>query len=48
MDSNSWEILDPPQSTQNGEIKLEAEVDSSDKDFFRQSSRYGQNVKAYE
>lgn len=47
MDSNSWEIVDSdaPTTSQNNANNFESD---SDKEFARQSSRYGQNVKNYE
>ena len=51
MDSNSWEIVDPvplPANHENCEKPIENESDSDDREYRRQSSRYGQNVKNYE
>lgn len=50
MDSNSWEIVDPAPSSgnPNNEENNTTDESDSDKEFTRQSSRYGQNVKNYE
>lgn len=51
MDSNSWEIVETDAASQNGETASDFEIGEEhedDKEFHRQSSRYGQNVKNYE
>lgn len=51
MDSNSWEIVDKAAVNNHESLGLAAEIldsEDSDKEFTRQSSRYGQNVKNYE
>lgn len=47
MDSNSWEIVDSDPTSTNQITANDFESDS-DKEFARQLSRYGQNVKNYE